>query len=279
MGRVAAAAAATTPPSFGCLTAPSACRACSARRFASCTNRFISGLDRPPVAAPTKADLLVNSVAAAISFFFSSTRTFDIPDGDCCASNSNVHNSLAKEAASSIPKKPARSSCARLGSTLGGCWVLLLSIPEGKNRFTAVLCTMSSSNPSTAVMRCSTQFDKTGILIFDKKTGVEKLDGNLVLFSIFVMAWSSETLAVPLMEGISCDIDSWWCRLRGAFSLSLSGWSPSLIGYCSVGVFCPCFLRCAPIGFPRRHLGARCYSLRREVRFKQHFQLPTCRVK
>jgi hypothetical protein len=63
--------------------------------------------------------------------------------------------------------------------------------------------TISSSKPNIFEICCSIHWERTGLLILERWTLVPNEAGNLVDFSSFVMAWSSDTLAVPLMEGIS----------------------------------------------------------------------------
>lgn len=121
--------------------------------------------------------------------------------GDSWASIRSSHNSAANFAACSTPKNPAMSICADLGSTVV-FWFPLSSGGVGKNKLTAVHCTISSSNPSAAVIFCSIHPVKTGLFTLLNLTRVEKLAGNFVDLIALLRALVSATEAVPLMEGM-----------------------------------------------------------------------------
>jgi hypothetical protein len=139
--------------------------------------------------------------AAASSFFFSSSNFWGIPMGDCWASIKSSHNSEANFAACSSPKNPAMSICAVFGSTVV-FWFPLSSGGDGKKRLTAVLCTISSSNPSKVVILCSIHCVNTGLFTLLNLTRVEKFAGNFVDLIALLWALESGTEEVPLMEGM-----------------------------------------------------------------------------
>jgi hypothetical protein len=75
-----------------------------------------------------------------------------------------------------------------------------------RNKFDAVLATISSSKPRIEATCFSIHCDITGTLTFASLTFLENVSGNFVCFSCFAIAWSSDTLAVPLIVGIPIDI-------------------------------------------------------------------------
>ena len=125
-----------------------------------------------------------------------------MPPGLSCASSSSSHNSRQKMADSFSPRNAARSTCASLGSTAAGG--APSSGTGGKNKFTAMLWTISSSSPpNRAVMRSSIHCVRMSRWARVVSTRREKLAGNLVERTNFVRARSSAMEPVPLMVGIA----------------------------------------------------------------------------
>jgi hypothetical protein len=85
--------------------------------------------------------------------------------GCVAASNIMSHNSDANIPACSSPKNPAKSICALRGSTVTA--VVLSSGASGKNKLTAVLCTISSSKPKHSVILFSIHCTNTARFNFD----------------------------------------------------------------------------------------------------------------
>lgn len=133
------------------------------------------------------------------SCFFSSNRALGIPVCSFDASSKASHISLHTSAAALSPRNPDRSICAFFGSTLtfGASGSI-----SGKNKFTAVLCTISSSNPSDWVILDSIQSARTVRLTLETSKDSRKLAGNLVFFRALLRARLSTTDEVPLMDGI-----------------------------------------------------------------------------
>jgi len=106
-----------------------------------------------------------NCFAAANSFFFCSMRVRGIPDGLVCASKSKVQTSLQNRFAPSSPRNPTKSNCACFGS--GDTAAATPSTSSGRNKFTTVDVTISSSKPNRVVMVCSIHWTITGRLIWE----------------------------------------------------------------------------------------------------------------
>ena len=201
-------------------------RAASARDRASATIRLTSGAGPAAAAAAAAGRPPLNPLLApaaawagawacccccccnccarslAISAFLASSSFLGMPPGLSCASSSSSHNSRQKMADSFSPRKAARSTCASLGSTVAGG--APSSGTGGKNKFTAMLWTISSSSPpNRAVMRSSIHCVRMSRWARVVSTRREKLAGNLVERTNFVRARSSAMEPVPLMVGIA----------------------------------------------------------------------------
>jgi hypothetical protein len=150
---------------------------------------------------------------SASSFFFCSNKVLGMPELFSCASNMSFHNSLEKDADSSSPKNPARSSCARLGS--GGS-----SESSGRNKLMAVDETISSSKPRIDVTLCSIHWVNTGLLTLCRSTGLAKQLENLVFLRALFLALESATDKVPLMDGMVIPEELCWSEIQNSNCLA-----------------------------------------------------------
>lgn len=122
--------------------------------------------------------------------------------GCVAASSIMSHSSEQNFAAASSPKNPARSIWALRGSAVAAA-ALSSEEDSGKNRLTAVLCTISSSKPKQSAICFSIHCTRTARFSFVKSSTVLwKLAGNLVVLSALLSARESSTEEVPLIAGI-----------------------------------------------------------------------------